>query len=196
MIKRSRADAIDCVRNEMNNDRIEIVHGSITQQKVGAIVNPANWTLLGGGGVDGAIHHAAGPRLLAECRRLHGCETGQAKVTNGYKLPARHVIHTVGPVWRGGDHGEDELLASCYRECFRLVSERRISTIAFPAISCGSYKFPLERATKIAFDEVRKGLSANPALEKVVFVCLNKEVVEMYQKVQSMSCGEVDARGL
>ena len=135
----------------MNNDRIEIVHGSITQQAVAAIVNAANWTLLGGGGVDGAIHHAAGPRLLAECVRLHGCKTGEAKITNGYKLPARYVIHTVGPVWHGGDCGEDELLASCYRECYRIAKERRLKTIAFPAISCGTYKFPLESATRIAF---------------------------------------------
>ena len=168
----------------MNNDRIEIVHGSITQQKVAAIVNAANWTLLGGGGVDGAIHHAAGPRLLAECVRLGGCKTGQAKITHGHKLPARYVSHTVGPVWHGGDRGEDELLASCYRECFRIAQERRINTIAFPAISCGTYKFPLERAVRIAFEETRKALLANPTLEKVVFVCVGKEVVAVYRKVQ------------
>lgn len=164
----------------MSNNKIEIVHGSITKMAVDAIVNAANWTLLGGGGVDGAIHHAAGARLLAECVRLGGCKTGQAKITNGYKLPARYVIHTVGPVWHGGDRGEDELLASCYRECFRIAGERGIRTMAFPAISCGVYKFPLERATRIAFVETRKALSADPLLAKVVFACLNKEVLEVY----------------
>ncbi len=173
----------------MNEERIEVVSGSITKQTVTAIVNAANWTLLGGGGVDGAIHHAAGPRLLAECVRLGGCKTGQAKITNGYKLPARYVIHTVGPVWHGGGKGEDELLASCYRECFRIARERRIATIAFPAISCGTYKFPLERAVKIAFNETRKAIAGNPALEKVLFVCVGKDVMAVYQKVQAEPAG-------
>ena len=177
-------------------DKLEARQINIVTLAVDAIVNAANSTLLGGGGVDGAIHRAAGPELLAECRTLGGCATGEAKITRGYRLPAKQVIHTVGPVWTGGKRGEPELLASCYRTSLRLAREHQLKTIAFPAISCGSYKFPLERATKIAFAEVRKALSANPALEKVVLVCLNKEVVEMYQKVKDMPCGEVDAQKL
>src|SRR5213083_1106344 len=150
-------------------DRMEVVESDITKLKVDAIVNAANTTLLGGGGVDGAIHRAAGPELLEECRKLAGCPTGQAKITKGYRLPAKWVIHTVGPVWAGGQEGEDELLARCYRTSLALADKNGIRTIALPAISTGVYSFPLERATKIAVAETRKFLQTHPALEKVIF---------------------------
>ncbi len=161
--------------------KIEIVQGDITRQAVDAIVNAANTSLLGGGGVDGAIHRAAGPGLLEECRKLHGCPTGQAKITGGYNLPARWVIHTVGPVWRGGQHGEDELLASCYRNCFARAKQHGLRTLAFPAINTGAYGFPVERATRIALRETLEALANNPALEKVRFVCFEERVYQAYQ---------------
>jgi len=161
-------------------DRIEIVEGDITEQRVDAIVNAANESLLGGGGVDGAIHRAAGPGLLEECRTLGGCPTGEARITKGYHLPARWVIHTVGPVWRGGEGREDELLASCYRSCFRIVEERNIRTVAFPAISTGVYGFPLDRATRIALRETKAFLSRNTSVERVVFVCFGQRAHRCY----------------
>ena len=164
----------------MISERIKVVEGDITIQRVDAIVNAANTTLLGGGGVDGAIHRAAGPRLVEECRTLGGCPTGQAKITNGYNLPAQWVIHTVGPVWRGGDGREDELLASCYRAALELAVEKGVRTIAFPAISTGVYGFPLERATTIAVSEVKSFLEKNSSLEKVVFVCFGKRAYDCY----------------
>jgi O-acetyl-ADP-ribose deacetylase len=164
----------------MISERVIVVEGDITKQEVDAIVNAANSSLLGGGGVDGAIHRAAGPRLVEECRRLGGCRTGQAKITKGYNLPAKWVIHTVGPVWHGGVRREDELLASCYRTSLELALEMGIRTIAFPAISTGVYGFPLERATAIAVREVRSFLEKNPALERVVFVCFGKYTYERY----------------
>jgi len=167
----------------MPNQAIEIVEGDITKQKVDAIVNAANTSLLGGGGVDGAIHRAAGPELLAECRTLHGCPTGDAKLTRGYRLPAPWVIHTVGPVWRDGSHSEDELLASCYRKSLELAVHTGIRTLAFPAISTGIYGFPLERATRIAVREVRFFLKKNAALEKVLFVCFDSHTRECYQRI-------------
>jgi O-acetyl-ADP-ribose deacetylase (regulator of RNase III) len=164
----------------MKLERIVVVEGDITKQKVEAIVNAANSTLMAGGGVDGAIHRAAGPGLAEECRRLGGCPTGEAKITRGYNLPAKWVIHTVGPVWRGGAQREDELLVSCYQTSLQLAVEMGIRTIAFPAISTGAYGFPLERATAIAVSEVRSFLEKNPSLEKVVFVCFGKYTYECY----------------
>lgn len=162
-------------------NRIAVVEGNITQQQVDAIVNAANTTLLGGGGVDGAIHRAAGPELLAECRTLGGCATGQAKITHGYKLPAKWIIHTVGPVWRDGNHGEDELLAGCYRSCFALVEQHNIITIAFPSISTGAYGFPMDRAAQIAIRETKTFLERNPSAEKVLLVCFGAGALEIHQ---------------
>ncbi len=167
----------------MKTNRLEVLEGNITQLAVDAIVNAANSSLLGGGGVDGAIHRAAGPQLLEECRGLGGCPTGEARLTRGYKLPAKWVIHTVGPVWHDGRHREDELLASCYRNSLALAVKHGIKTIAFPAISTGAYGFPLERATRIAVAEVRKVLEQNPALEKVIFVCFGQHAYETYVAV-------------
>jgi O-acetyl-ADP-ribose deacetylase (regulator of RNase III) len=164
-------------------DRIEIIKGDITRLQVDAIVNAANRSLLGGGGVDGAIHRAAGPELLAETRTLGGCPTGEARITRGYRLPTRYVIHTVGPVWRGGDQGEDALLASCYRNSLKLAVENGIRTIAFPAISTGVYRFPLERATRIALSEVKRFLEQNNSIDKVIFVCFDHHTYEVYQRL-------------
>jgi len=157
--------------------RIEIIQGDITRLTVDAIVNAANPSLLGGGGVDGAIHRAAGPKLVEECRALHGCETGRAKITGGYNLPARHVIHAVGPVWRGGRHGEPELLASCYRESMALAKAHGLKTVAFPAISCGVYGYPPDQAAKVAVATVRECLSQDPNIEKVILVCFGQEIL-------------------
>ncbi|MFL6248147.1 MAG: O-acetyl-ADP-ribose deacetylase [Thermoanaerobaculia bacterium] len=160
-----------------------IIHrGDITKLDVDAIVNAANSSLLGGGGVDGAIHRAAGPELLAECRTLGGCPTGQARITRGYRLPARHVIHTVGPVWRGGTHGEPELLASCYRNSLALAVEHGLKTIAFPAISCGIYGYPLDEAARIAVDETRRFVSGHPSIESVLFVCFDEQCASAYER--------------
>jgi O-acetyl-ADP-ribose deacetylase (regulator of RNase III) len=166
-----------------------VVEGDITFQHVDAIVNAANSSLLGGGGVDGAIHRAAGPELLAECRTLGGCPIGQAVITRGYHLPAKYVIHTVGPVWHGGGHGEDELLASCYRNSLALAVQHDIRTIAFPAISTGAYGFPVERATRIAVDEVRLFLEENTSLQKVVFVCFGQRAYNTYRAVMRKVVG-------
>ena len=163
-------------------DRIQLVSSDITELRVDAIVNAANGSLLGGGGVDGAIHRAAGPELLSECRTLGGCETGQAKITRGYRLPARHVIHAVGPVWRGGRQEEPELLASCYRNSLRLAVENGARTVAFPAISCGVYGYPLDEATRIALREVRRFLAADEQIETVYLVCFGDDVREAYRR--------------
>ena len=166
---------------------MEVVEGDITAQSVDAIVNAANTSLLGGGGVDGAIHRAAGPELLAECRTLQGCPTGDARITRGYRLPARSVIHAVGPVWRGGNNFEDELLADCYRRSLEIAVKTGIRSVAFPAISTGIYGFPLERATRIAVREVGAFLAKNPAIEKVVFVCFDPRTRECYERVLAES---------
>lgn len=155
------------------NNRLKVVTGDITRLKVDAIVNAANETLLGGGGVDGAIHRAAGPELLAHCRTLGGCPTGQAKITPGFRLPAKHIIHTVGPVWHGGSHGEPELLAACYGNVFRLMQENALRSVAFPAISCGVYGYPREEAAKIAVAQCRAALAANDMLEEIFLVAFD-----------------------
>jgi O-acetyl-ADP-ribose deacetylase (regulator of RNase III) len=167
----------------MVQERIAVIQGDITEQKVDAIVNAANNSLLGGGGVDGAIHRAAGPELLEECQGLGGCETGQAKITRGYRLPAQWVIHAVGPVWQGGDRNEDQLLAQCYRSCFALAEEYAIKTMAFPSISTGAYGFPLERATRIAVTEVKEFLERNSTLEKVLLICFSERAYQCYVNV-------------
>lgn len=162
---------------------IEVLKGDITKLEVDAIVNAANTSLLGGGGVDGAIHRTAGRELLEECRTLNGCETGQSKITNGYNLPCKYVIHTVGPVWHGGKYNERELLKSCYMTALNLAKEKGIKTIAFPAISCGVYHFPVEEACEIAMNTVKEFLANNPAPEKVIFVDINDTIVEIYKRM-------------
>jgi len=161
-------------------ERIKVVQGDITKQEVEVIVNAANNSLLGGGGVDGAIHQAAGPELLEECRKLKGCPTGEAKITRGYRLPAKWVIHTVGPIWRGGNFKEDEYLANCYQSCFTLAEKYLLETMAFPSISTGAYRFPLESATKIAVTETVNFLKRNNLVKIILFICFNNRVYDCY----------------
>ncbi|MBC8488939.1 MAG: O-acetyl-ADP-ribose deacetylase [Bacteroidetes bacterium] len=167
------------------NPQINLIQGDITQLKVDAIVNAANTGLLGGGGVDGAIHRAAGHQLLKECRTLNGCPTGDAKITKGYNLPAKYVIHTVGPVWNGGKYNEKELLAGCYKNSLQLAVENNCRTIAFPNISTGVYRFPKDLAAQIAIGKVKSFIEKNTIIEKVIFVCFDKENFEIYNKFLS-----------
>ncbi len=160
--------------------RVSVVRGDITRLDVDAIVNAANKSLLGGGGVDGAIHRAAGPGLKQECASLGGCETGRAKITGGHKLPARYVIHTVGPVWSGGSQGEEKLLASCYRESLRLAVTKHAASVAFPAISCGVFRFPIERAARIAVDAVMSFRSGDESISQVVLCCFDSEIYDAW----------------
>ncbi len=171
-------------------ERITVVQGDITRQRVDAIVNAANSSLLGGGGVDGAIHRAAGPELLAECRQLGGCPTGEARITSGYRLPAPWVIHTVGPIWHGGGHGEQEVLASCYRRSLELAGQHGLRTIAFPAISTGAYGFPAGPAARIAVDAVSGFLRTHSAIEKVFFVCFDRGTYDAYQDAVAATAEE------
>jgi O-acetyl-ADP-ribose deacetylase len=167
--------------------RVLLLQGDITKLQVDAIVNAANTSLLGGGGVDGAIHRAAGPELLAECRTLGGCPTGEAKITAGYRLPAKYVIHTVGPIWRGGDGGEPELLARCYRNSLALATRHQVRNIAFPAISCGIYGYPIPDACQIALRETMAYLDTKELPESVTFVCFGREIYDAYRAALSAS---------
>ncbi len=164
------------------NERMVAWQGDITKLDVDAIVNAANSSLLGGGGVDGAIHRAAGPELLAECRTLGGCPTGEARITRGYRLPARHIIHTVGPIWYGGGYREEAQLANCYRNSLALAAAHGLRTIAFPSISTGAYGFPLDRAVKIAVAETSSALNSYPAIERVTFVCFGDDAYDLYMR--------------
>ena len=172
-------------RHEVKNPaaKIDIVRGDITALDVDAIVNAANTTLLGGGGVDGAIHRAAGRKLLAECRTLGSCQPGEAKITRGYDLPARFVIHTVGPFWTGGKRGEPQILANCYRNSLQLAVENGIKTIAFPAISCGAYGYPISEATQIAVETTREFLATNDEIDKVIFVLWSEDIYDAYRRL-------------
>lgn len=165
----------------MADPRLELLRGDITRLAVDAIVNAANTTLLGGGGVDGAIHRAAGPGLPVECRTLGGCPPGQAKITRGYALPARFVIHTVGPIWSGGNRGEAQTLANCYRNSLRLASENRVATIAFPAIGCGAYRYPIDEGARIAVETTTEFLRDNSSITQVTFVVSSDEIEAAYQ---------------
>jgi O-acetyl-ADP-ribose deacetylase (regulator of RNase III) len=174
--------------------KIEVLKTDITKLAVDAIVNAANSSLLGGGGVDGAIHRAAGPELVEECRLLGGCNTGEAKITKGYRLPAKFVIHTVGPVWNGGQHNEPRLLANCYRSCFAIARERGLATMAFPAISCGIYGYPIAEAVKIAVRETLAELAASNSIQKIVFACFGDEVYDAYRQEVNQSCNSLTAK--
>ena len=173
------------VARQVGTARLEVIVADITSLSVDAIVNAANTSLLGGGGVDGAIHRAAGPELLAECRTLHGCATGDAKITKGFRLPARHVIHAVGPVWNGGNRGEDEALASCYARAIELCQTHSLASIAFPAISTGVYRFPADRAARTAVSTVVEVLAGAPVVERVIFCCFSNESAALHAQAMA-----------
>jgi O-acetyl-ADP-ribose deacetylase len=168
---------------DKDRNRIEVMQGDITKLAVDAIVNAANRSLLGGGGVDGAIHRAAGPKLLEECRKLNGCETGQAKITGGYDLPARFIIHTVGPVWHGGAGNEEALLKNCYQNSLKLAGENNLASVAFPNISTGIYGFPKELAANLAIAEVKAFLNQPSSVNKIIFVCFDRENFDLYRNL-------------
>ncbi|HEX9362069.1 MAG TPA: O-acetyl-ADP-ribose deacetylase [Bradyrhizobium sp.] len=170
---------------QIGSARLEVIVADITSLSVDAIVNAANTSLLGGGGVDGAIHRAAGPELLAECRTLHGCATGDAKITGGYRLPARHVIHAVGPVWNGGNRGEEEALASCYARAIELCQTNGLASVAFPAISTGVYRFPADRAARIAVSTAVETLAGAPVVERVIFCCFSNESAALHAQAMA-----------
>ena len=172
---------VPLVARQIGAARLEVIVADITTLSVDAIVNAANTSLLGGGGVDGPIHRAAGPELVAECRMLHGCKTGDAKITKGYRLPAKHVIHTVGPVWNGGKLGEDDLLVSCYRRSLELCEKHGLAAVAFPAISTGIYRFPADRAADIAVKTTADMLASAPALSRVVFCCFSEDSARLHE---------------
>jgi O-acetyl-ADP-ribose deacetylase (regulator of RNase III) len=174
------------MQKSVNMGRIELYKGDITKQEVCAIVNAANESLLGGGGVDGAIHRAAGPELLEECKTLNGCETGNAKMTKGYNLPAKHVIHAVGPVWKGGNNNEPQLLASCYRNSLSLASENNLKTIAFPNISTGVYGYPKQEAAKVAIQTVKEYLASDDTIEQIIFTVFDEENYAIYEQLLDM----------
>ncbi|MGS2723191.1 O-acetyl-ADP-ribose deacetylase [Porticoccus sp. GXU_MW_L64] len=173
--------------------RIQVYQGDITQLTVDAIVNAANSSLNGGGGVDGAIHRAAGPQLLDTCLQLNGCPTGQVKMTHGFDLPARYVLHAVGPIWQGGNHSEPDLLASCYRNALDIAADEQFQSIAFPAISCGVYRFPAEHAVDIAVREVVAALAGNEHLQEVIFCCFDEAMAERYRQKLHVARGQGDA---
>jgi O-acetyl-ADP-ribose deacetylase (regulator of RNase III) len=170
---------------EIGSARLEVIVADITTLSVDAVVNAANTSLLGGGGVDGAIHRAAGPDLVAECRTLGGCATGDARITKGYRLPAKHVIHAVGPVWSGGGHGEDDLLASCYRRSIELCNKHGLASVAFPAISTGIYRFPADRAAGIAVRTVTEALPSAPSLTRVIFCCFSADSARLHEEAMT-----------
>lgn len=177
------------LRRRIGGAELEVIVADITTLGVDAIVNAANTSLLGGGGVDGAIHRAAGPDLVAECRMLHGCKTGDAKITKGYRLKAAHVIHTVGPVWNGGTLGEDDLLASCYRRSMELCGTHRLTSVAFPAVSTGIFRFPPDRAADIAVRTTIEGLTAAPSVTRVVFCCFSEPSAKLHDEALARYAG-------